>query len=636
MSNYHIKHLEEYWQVYRRSVRNPENFWEEIAEEHFLWRKRWEEVLSYDFAKPEIKWFAGAKLNITENCLDRHLAVRGDKTAILFEPNDPDGEAEHISYRELYGRVCRMANVLADRGVRKGDRVCIYLPMIPELAVAVLACARLGAVHSVVFAGFSATALATRINDCDCKLVICSDGSYRGKKVIDLKKIVDAALEECPGVEASLVVKRTGGEVTMQEGRDHWLRPLLEAADTRREATIVDAEDPLFVLYTSGSTGKPKGMVHTTGGYMVYTAYTFKNVFQYREDDVYWCTADIGWITGHSYIVYGPLANGATTVMFEGVPSYPDYGRFWEIVEKHKVTQFYTAPTAIRALAKENLSFVAGHDLSSIKVLGTVGEPINEEAWHWYNDHVGKKNAPIVDTWWQTETGGIMISPIPFSTPTIPTFATLPMPGIQPVLMDESGRVIRGNGVEGRLAIKFPWPSIARTIYGNHERYRDTYFAAYPGHYFTGDGALRDAVGYYRITGRVDDVIIVSGHNLGTAPIEDAINEHPAVAESAIVGFPHDIKGNALYGYITLKETGETRNQDNLRKEINQLITERIGPIAKLDKIQFTAGLPKTRSGKIMRRILRKIAGKDTGNLGDTSTLLNPEVVEGIMEESLA
>ncbi len=636
MSNYHIKHLEEYWQVYRRSVRNPENFWEEIAEEHFLWRKRWDKVLSWDFSKPEVKWYEGAQLNITENCIDRHLATRADKTAILFEPNDPAEATQHITYRQLYERVCRFANVLAEQGVGKGDRVCIYLPMIPELAVSLLACARLGAVHSVVFAGFSATALATRINDCDCKLVICSDGSYRGSKTIDLKAIVDKALEECPGVETSLVVKRTGGQVTMQGGRDKWLQPLLDAADAQRDATIVDAEDPLFVLYTSGSTGKPKGMVHTTGGYMVYTAYTFKNAFQYRENDVYWCTADIGWITGHSYIVYGPLANGATTVMFEGVPSYPDYGRFWEIVEKHKVTQFYTAPTAIRALAKENLDFVNKHDLSSLKVLGTVGEPINEEAWHWYNENVGKKNSPIIDTWWQTETGGIMISPIPYSTPTIPTFATLPMPGIQPVLMDENGKEIKGNGVEGRLAIKFPWPSIARTIYGNHERYRDTYFSAYPGTYFTGDGALRDAVGYYRITGRVDDVIIVSGHNLGTAPIEDAINEHPAVAESAIVGYPHDIKGNALYGYVTLKETGEGRDQDNLRNEINQLITDRIGPIAKLQKIQFTAGLPKTRSGKIMRRILRKIAGKDTSNLGDISTLLNPEVVQAIMDESLA
>jgi acetyl-CoA synthetase len=635
MSDYHIKNLEEYWQVYRKSIRSPESFWEEIAEEHFLWRKRWNQVLSWDFRKPEVKWFDGATLNITENCIDRHLATRANKTAILFEPNDPSEAAQHITYKELHERVNRFANVLKDRGIEKGDRVCIYLPMIPELAVSLLACARIGAIHSVVFAGFSATAVATRINDSDCKMVICSDGSYRGNKAIDLKGIVDSALKDCPGVKEVLVVNRTNSEVAMLEGRDVWLQPLLDTASPVCEATVVEAEHPLFILYTSGSTGKPKGMVHTTGGYMVYTAYTFKNVFQYREDDVYWCTADIGWITGHSYIVYGPLANGATTVMFEGVPSYPDYSRFWQIVEKHKVTQFYTAPTAIRALAKENLAFVERHDLSSLKVLGTVGEPINEEAWHWYNDHVGKKSSPIVDTWWQTETGGIMISPIPYSTPTIPTYATLPMPGVQPTLMDEQGKELKGNQVEGRLAIKFPWPSMARTIYGDHERYRETYFSAYENMYFTGDGALRDAVGYYRITGRVDDVIIVSGHNLGTAPIEDAINEHPAVAESAIVGFPHDIKGNALYGYITLKEAGVSRDHNNLRKEINQLITERIGPIAKLDKMQFTDGLPKTRSGKIMRRILRKIACKDTANMGDTSTLLNPECVQDIMDNVL-
>jgi acetyl-CoA synthetase len=635
MSNYHIKHLEEYWQVYRKSVRNPESFWEEIAEEHFLWRKRWDQVLSWDFKKPEVKWYDGAMLNITENCIDRHLATRANKTAILFEPNDPNEAVQHITYKELYERVNRFANVLKDRGIEKGDRVCIYLPMIPELAVSLLACARIGAIHSVVFAGFSATAVATRINDSDCKMVICSDGSYRGNKAIDLKGIIDTALKDCPGVKEVLVVNRTNSEVTMLDGRDVWLQPLLDAASPVCEATVVEAEHPLFILYTSGSTGKPKGMVHTTGGYMVYTAYTFKNVFQYREDDVYWCTADIGWITGHSYIVYGPLANGATTVMFEGVPSYPDYSRFWQIVEKHKVTQFYTAPTAIRALAKENLAFVERHDLSSLKVLGSVGEPINEEAWHWYNDHVGKKNSPIVDTWWQTETGGIMISPIPYSTPTIPTYATLPLPGIQPALMDELGKELMGNQVDGRLAIKFPWPSMARTIYGDHDRYRETYFNTFENMYFTGDGALRDAVGYFRITGRVDDVIIVSGHNLGTAPIEDAINEHPAVAESAIVGFPHDIKGNALYGYITLKEAGEGRDPDNLRKEINQLITERIGPIAKLDKMQFTDGLPKTRSGKIMRRILRKIACKDTANMGDTSTLLNPECVQDIIDNAL-
>ncbi|SEC15482.1 acetyl-coenzyme A synthetase [Maribacter dokdonensis] len=635
MSNYHIKHLEEYYQVYRKSIRNPEAFWEEIAEEHFVWRKRWDNVLSWDFKKPEIKWFEGAKLNITENCLDRHLPTRGEKTAIIFEPNNPKEEALHITYRQLHERVCRMANVLLDHGVKKGDRVCIYLPMIPELSVALLACARIGAIHSVVFAGFSSNALATRINDSDCKVVITADGSFRGSKSIDLKGIVDKALEGCPGVANVLVTKRTGTKIDMLDGRDKWLQPLLDEAYADCVAEIMDAEDPLFILYTSGSTGTPKGMVHTTAGYMVYTAYTFKNVFQYRENDVYWCTADIGWITGHSYIVYGPLANGATTLMFEGVPSYPDYGRFWEVVEKHKVNQFYTAPTAIRALAKENLDFVEKHDLSSLKVLGSVGEPINEEAWHWYNNNVGKKNSPIVDTWWQTETGGIMITPIPYVTPTTPTYATLPFIGIQPALMDENGKEIKGNQVDGRLCIKFPWPSIARTVWGNHDRYRDTYFSAFENMYFTGDGALRDAVGYYRITGRVDDVIIVSGHNLGTAPIEDSINEHPAVAESAIVGFPHDVKGNALYGYVILKETGESRDRENLRKEINQQITEHVGPIAKLDKIQFVSGLPKTRSGKIMRRILRKIASNDTSNLGDTSTLLNPEVVQEIMDNAL-
>jgi acetyl-CoA synthetase len=635
MSNYHIKHLEEYYQVYRKSVRDPENFWEEVAEEHFMWRKKWDNVLSWDFSKPEIKWFEGAKLNITENCIDRHLRTKGDKTAIIFEPNSPDEEALHISYNELHDRVCKMANVLKSKGISKGDRVCIYLPMIPELAVSLLACARIGAIHSVVFAGFSSTALATRINDSQCKLVIASDGSFRGSKSIDLKGIVDEALESCPCVENVLVVNRINSEISMKEDRDVWLQPLLDKADTSCSPEIVDAEDPLFILYTSGSTGKPKGMVHTTAGYMVYTAYTFKNVFQYKENDIYWCTADIGWITGHSYIVYGPLANGATTVMFEGVPSYPDFGRFWKIVSKHKVNQFYTAPTAIRALAKQNISFAEEHDLSSLKVLGSVGEPINEEAWHWYNDVIGKKRSPIVDTWWQTETGGIMITPIPFATPTKPTYATLPFPGIQPALMDEAGVELKGNLVEGRLCIKFPWPSIARTIWGDHQRYKDTYFSAYENKYFTGDGALRDEVGYYRITGRVDDVIIVSGHNLGTAPIEDAINEHPAVAESAIVGFPHDIKGNALYGYVILKETGEGRLHDNVRNEINQIITEHIGPIAKLDKIQFTSGLPKTRSGKIMRRILRKIACKDISNLGDTSTLLNPEVVQEIIDNAL-
>ncbi len=635
MSNYHIKNLEEYYKVYRESITNPEVFWEEIAEEHFVWRKRWNKVLSYDFSKPEIKWFEGAKLNITENCIDRHLQIRRDKTAILFEPNNPKEKAQHITYQQLYKRVNKFANVLKEQGVKKGDRVCIYLPMIPELAISTLACARIGAVHSVVFAGFSSTALATRINDCQAKIVITSDGSFRGTKTIDLKEIVDQAVEKCKCIETVLVVKRINSEVYMKEGRDKWLQPLLDNASTECKSEIMDAEDPLFILYTSGSTGNPKGMLHTTAGYMIYTAYTFKNVFNYKEDDVYWCTADIGWITGHSYIIYGPLCNGATTIMFEGVPNYPDFGRFWEIIEKHKVNQFYTAPTAIRALAKEGLDVVEPYDLSSLKVLGTVGEPINEEAWHWYNDNIGKKKSPIVDTWWQTETGGMMISPIPYATPTKPTYATLPLPGIQLALMDENGQEIEGNQADGRLCVKFPWPSIARTIWGDHQRYKNTYFTAFKNMYFTGDGALRDEVGYYRITGRVDDVIIVSGHNLGTAPIEDAINEHLAVAESAIVGFPHNVKGSALYGYVILKEAGESRNYNNLRKEINQIITEHIGPIAKLDKIQFTNGLPKTRSGKIMRRILRKIAHNEISDLGDISTLLNPDVVQSIIDERI-
>ena len=630
MSYYKIDNFEQYFKHYNKSIREPRKFWGKIAEENFTWYQQWDKVVDFDMAEADIKWFTEAKVNIVKNCIDRHLAKRGDKTAIIFEPNDPKEVAQHITYNDLYERVGKMANVLREQGVKKGDRVCIYLPMIPELAVSVLACARIGAIHSVVFAGFSASAVASRINDCECKMVITSDGGYRGNKTIDLKGIIDEALVSCPSVTSVLVANRTNTTVNMKEGRDQWLQPLLDAALTNNVAEIMDAEDPLFILYTSGSTGKPKGMVHTTAGYMVYTAYTFKNVFSYEENDIFWCTADIGWITGHSYILYGPLLNGATTVIFEGVPSYPDFSRFWEVIEKHKVTQFYTAPTAIRALAKESLEYVQKFPFKSLKVIGSVGEPINEEAWHWYNDHVGGKRCPVVDTWWQTETGGIMISPLAFVTPTKPTYATLPLPGIQPVLMDDKGNEIEGNQVVGSLCIKFPWPGIARTIWGDHQRYKDTYFSAFPGKYFTGDGALRDEVGYYRITGRVDDVVIVSGHNLGTAPIEDAINEHPAVAESAIVGFPHDIKGNALYGYVILKETGEYRDRDNLSKEINQHISDHIGPIAKLDKIQFVSGLPKTRSGKIMRRILRKIAEGDFSNFGDTTTLLNPEVIEEI------
>lgn len=635
MGDYRIKNLEHYFKMHKKSIRNPRKFWSKIADKNFLWDQKWDKVLEFDMQEADFKWFVNAKVNITTNCIDRHLAERGEKPAILFEPNDPNEPSETISYTDLYHRVARLANVLRDQGIQKGDRVCIYLPMIPELAIAVLACARIGAIHSVVFAGFSAAAVAARIQDCEAKMVLTSDGGYRGDKIINLKSIIDEALEKCPTVETVLVARRTNQTVVMKQGRDQWLQPLVDKASPTNVAEIMDAEDPLFILYTSGSTGKPKGMLHTTAGYMVYTAYTFKNVFNYEADDVFWCTADIGWITGHSYSVYGPLLNGATTVLFEGIPSHPNFSRFWEVIEKHNVNQFYTAPTAIRALAKESFDFVQKFSLASLKVIGSVGEPINEEAWHWYNDHVGGKRCPLVDTWWQTETGGIMIAPIPFVTPTKPTYASLPLPGIQPALIDESRNEIEGNQVSGSLCITFPWPSIARTIWGDHQRYKDTYFTTFPGKYFTGDGALRDEVGYYRITGRIDDIIIVSGHNLGTAPIEDAINEHPAIAESAIVGFPHDIKGNALYGFVILKETGVSRNHDDLAKEINQLISDQIGPIAKLDTIQFVSGLPKTRSGKIMRRILRKIAEGDYTNFGDISTLLNPEIVEEIKNNRL-
>ena len=632
MDFYDIKDKKTYDEAYKTSLDNPEGFWNDIASKNFNWLKPWSQTLKWNFKEANVSWFKGAKLNITENCIDRHLVKNGSKTAIIFEPNNPSEDSLKISYNDLHVRVCKMANVLIEQGVEKGDRVCIYLPMIPELAVSVLACARIGAIHSVVFAGFSSNALSSRILDCKSNIIITSDGSFRGNKGIELKPIVDIAIADNNDVKCVLVVQRTNLKITMLDGRDKFLQPLLDIASSDNIPTVMAAEDPLFILYTSGSTGKPKGMVHSSAGYMVYTAYTFKNVFQYKENDVYWCTADIGWITGHSYIIYGPLLNGATTLMFEGVPSYPDYGRFWQIVDKHNVNQFYTAPTAIRALAKQGNDFVNAYSLKSLKVLGTVGEPINEEAWNWYNEQIGKDKCPIVDTWWQTETGGILITSIANVTESKPTFATLPFIGVQPVLMDENSNEITNNNTEGRLYIKYPWPSIARTIWGDHERYKNTYFTSFIDKYFTGDGAYRDENGFYRITGRVDDVIIVSGHNLGTAPIEDAVNSNKFIAESAIVGFPHEIKGNALCGFINLKTNLSFDLKGNLKKEINTLISKEIGPIAKLDKIYFVAGLPKTRSGKIMRRILRKIASNELNNFGDISTLLNPEIVNDIIK----
>ena len=630
MSSYQIDTRKKYDDSYKKSVNNPETFWDELASQNFIWNKKWSKVVDWDFKKAKVSWFKDAKLNITTNCIDRHAKNTPDKTAIIFEPNDPCEKNKLFTYSELLKEVCKMANVLKSMGVKKGDRVCIYLPMIPELAFSVLACARIGAIHSVVFAGFSSQALATRIDDCKSSLIITSDGSYRGKKILNLKAIVDDALDICKTQQKVLLIKRTNELVNLVEKRDFFLEDLIANVGDSCEAEIMDAEDPLFILYTSGSTGKPKGMVHTCGGYMVYTSYTFKNIFQYEEDDVYWCTADIGWITGHSYILYGPLSNGASTIMFEGVPSYPDFSRFWQIIDKYKVNQFYTAPTAIRALAKQGIGHFKDCSLKSLKVLGTVGEPINEEAWQWYNLHVGNDSCPIVDTWWQTETGGILISSIPKIIPDKPTFATKPFIGVQPILLDDEGEELNKPNTVGKLCIKYPWPSIARTIWGNHQRYIDTYFSAFKNMYFTGDGAFKDKEGNFRITGRVDDVIIVSGHNLGTAPIEDAINEHVSIVESAIVGFPHEIKGNALYGFITLKYNPE--NINHIKTEINSLISEKIGPIAKLDKIQITTGLPKTRSGKIMRRILRKIASNQTEDLGDISTLLNPDVVQEIID----
>lgn len=626
-----INSLEEYNSLYKQSVDNPEQFWESIANT-FAWRKKWDKVLDWNFEDPNIKWFEGGKLNITENCLDRHLSTRGNQTAIIWEPNNPADETIKLTYAELHQKVCEFANVLKNNGAKKGDRICLYMPMVPELAIAVLACARIGAIHSVVFAGFSAKALADRINDATCNIVLCSDEAFRGSKTIPIKTIVDEALKNCPSVQKNIVLKRTGGSVNMNEARDLWWHDEVNKVDIHCEAEEMDSEDELFILYTSGSTGQPKGVVHTTAGYMVYTNYSFQNVFQYNEGDIYWCTADIGWVTGHSYIVYGPLLAGATTVMFEGVPTWPDAGRFWEIIDKHQINIFYTAPTAIRALEACDISFVNKHKLSSLKVLGSVGEPINLEAWEWYHENIGKENCPIVDTWWQTETGGIMISPLAGITPLIPTYATLPLPGIQPCLVDAEGEELEGDNVEGNLCIKFPWPSILRTIYGDHKRCKEVYFSTYKGKYFTGDGCKRDENGMYRITGRVDDVINVSGHRMGTAEVENALDEHHDVIESAVVGFPHDIKGQGIYAYvICAKEVDE----QELRKELLVQITQEIGPIAKPDKIQIVSGLPKTRSGKIMRRILRKIAEGDTSNLGDTSTLLDPNIVEEIKNNAL-
>ncbi|WP_255420092.1 acetate--CoA ligase [Pedobacter sp. KBW01] len=628
-----ITSFKQYEEDYKKSVENPEQFWGEVAQ-NFQWRKPWFKVLSWNFNEPNIKWFEGAKLNITENCLDRHLALNGDKPAIVWEPNNPEEESVTYTYKMLHERVCRFANVLKRNGAKKSDRICIYMPMVPELAIAVLACARIGAVHSVIFGGFSAKSIADRINDSKCKLVITADGSYRGNKQIPLKDVIDDALIGCPTVEKCIVLTHIRTPVSMLKGRDVWWEDEVKHVNDICEAEEMDAEDMLFILYTSGSTGKPKGVVHTCGGYMVYAGYTFSNVFNYKPGEVYFCTADIGWITGHSYIVYGPLSQGATSVLFEGIPTYPTPSRFWDVVEKHKVNTLYTAPTAIRSLMSYGDEPLNGKDLSSIRVLGSVGEPINEEAWHWFDEKIGKGNAPIVDTWWQTETGGIMISPIATVTPTKPSFATLPLPGIQPILVDENGKEVEGNDVMGNLCIKFPWPGMLRTTYGDHERCKQTYFSTYENLYFTGDGCLRDADGYYRITGRVDDVLNVSGHRIGTAEVENAINMHAGVVESAVVGYPHDVKGQGIYAFVIYPEMhGEA---DLSKKDILQTVTRVIGAIAKPDKILFVSGLPKTRSGKIMRRILRKIAEGDTSNLGDTSTLLDPAVVEEIIEAAKA
>ncbi len=641
---YQIKSLEQYHNDYKKSVDDPEAFWGAIAE-NFQWRKKWSKVLNWSFTDPKVEWFINAKLNITENCIDRHLSTMADKPAIIWEPNNPEERVRVVTYARLHKRVCQVAQMLVNNGVKKGDRVCIYMGMVPELAYAVLGCARIGAIHSVIFGGFSAQSIADRLEDANVEFIITCDGAYRGGKDIPLKSIIDDALIGNKIVKRVIVYTRTRTPVSMIKGRDVWWEDEMEFAESQIEkegivsfpAEEMDAEDPLFILYTSGSTGKPKGVVHSSGGYMVWANYTFVNVFQYQPGDVFFCTADIGWITGHSYIVYGPLSAGATSLMFEGIPTWPTAGRFWDIVDKHKVNILYTAPTAIRSLMSYGLDPLKGKDLSSLKVLGTVGEPINEEAWHWYNEHIGKKKCPIVDTWWQTETGACLISNLAGVTPAKPSWATLPMPGVQPILVDENGKEITDKDehgiMKGNLCIKAPWPGILRTTYGDHERCRTNYFATYPGLYFTGDGALKNEEGFYRITGRVDDVLNVSGHRIGTAEVENAINMHAGVVESAVVGYPHDVKGQGIYAYVIYN--GHHGDEASRKQDILQTVTRVIGAIAKPDKIQFVSGLPKTRSGKIMRRILRKIAEGEMENLGDTTTLLDPAIVDEIKQGKL-
>ena len=630
---YQIKSLEEYQEAWKKSITDPASFWSEIAS-HFVWKKPWEKIVDWNFKEPSVKWFQGAQLNITENCLDRHLADKANQPAIIWEPNNPNDPHRLITYAELHEMVNQFAHVLQNNGVKKGDRVCIYMGMIPELAIAVLACARIGAIHSVIFGGFSAQSISDRLQDAQAEFVITCDGAFRGPKDIPLKNVIDDALVSCPFVKRVIVYMHTKTPVSMLKGRDVWWQEEVEKIETSFfEAVSMEAEDPLFILYTSGSTGKPKGVVHSCAGYMLYTNYTFVNVFQYQPQEIHFCTADIGWITGHSYIVYGPLSAGATSLMFEGIPTFPDAGRFWDIVDKYKVNILYTAPTAIRSLMAFGLGPIQGKDLGSLRILGTVGEPINEEAWHWYDEHIGKKKCPIVDTWWQTETGGIMISNMAGVTPAKPSFATLPMPGVEPLLVDEKGNEIKENNVTGNLCIRSAWPSVIRTTYGDHERCRTNYFATYDNLYFTGDGAYRDDNGFYRITGRVDDVLNVSGHRIGTAEVENAINMHAGVVESAVVGYPHDVKGQGIYAYVIYN--GMHGEEELIRKDITATVTRIIGPIAKPDKIQLVPGLPKTRSGKIMRRILRKIAEGELENLGDTTTLLDPSVVDEIKNGKL-